>query len=109
MISPQDRRPGWSLAETFTSQDASSSDTVLGGVSGIAYAADTLFVADSNRVSSSPNNHRILLFKNLSSQLPPPAAHLDYTRKCPVCLGQASVVLGQPDFTTTTESIPATQ
>jgi hypothetical protein len=95
--------------ETFTSQDASSSDTVLGGVSGIAYAADTLFVADSNRVSSSPNNHRILLFKNLSSQLPPPAAHLDYTRKCPVCLGQASVVLGQPDFTTTTESIPATQ
>ena len=95
--------------ETFTSQDAASSDTVLGGVSGIAYAGDTLFVADSNRVSSSPNNHRVLLFKNLSSQLPVPTATLDYTRKCPVCLGQANVVLGQPDMTTTTESIPATQ
>src|SRR5215469_12420092 len=95
--------------ETFTSQDAASSDTVLGGVSGIAYAGDTLFVADSNRVSSSPNNHRVLLFKNLSSQLPVPTATLDYTRKCPVCLGQATVVLGQPDMTTTTESVPATQ
>jgi len=94
--------------ETFTSQDASSSDTVLGAASGLAYAADTLFVADANRVSASPVNHRVLLFKNLSSQLPPPNAQLDYTRKCPICLGQATVVLGQPDMTTTTENIPAT-
>ena len=33
---------------------------------------------------------------------PSPTAALDYTTKCPVCVGQASVVLGQPDFTTTT-------
>src|SRR5215831_4787144 len=95
--------------ETFTSQDPSSSDTVLGAASGIAYAADTLFVADANRVSATPENHRVLLFKNLSSQLPTPAAQLDYNRKCPVCLGQATVVLGQPNFTTTDESIAATQ
>ena len=33
--------------------------------------------------------------------LPSPTAPLTYNRKCPVCLGRASVVLGQPDFTTT--------
>src|SRR5215831_5023547 len=89
---------------TFTTQDANSSDTVLGAASGLAYAADTLFVADSNRVGSSPNNHRVLMFQNLSGMLPSPAAQLIYNRKCPVCVGQASVVLGQPDFTTTTEN-----
>jgi uncharacterized protein (TIGR03437 family) len=94
---------------TFTTQDANSSDTVLGAASGLAYAADTLFVADSNRVGSSPNNHRVLLFQNLSGMLPSPTAQLTYNRKCPVCVGQASVVLGQPDFTTTTENVTANQ
>src|SRR6516165_4034568 len=93
---------------TFTTQDANSSDTVVGAVSGLAYAGDTLFVADANRVGSSPNNHRVLLFQNLSGMLPTPTAQLTYTRKCPVCVGQATVVLGQPDFTTTTENIVAT-
>jgi hypothetical protein len=95
--------------ETFTSQDPTSSDTVLGGVSGIAYAANTLFVADSNRVQAAPVNHRVLLYKNLSGQVPAPNAELTYTRKCPVCLGQANVVLGQPDMTTTTENDIPTQ
>ena len=51
---------------TFTSQDSNSSDTILGGASGLAFAADTLFVADSNRVGASPSNHRVLLFQNAS-------------------------------------------
>ncbi len=93
--------------ETFTSQDSNSSDVIVGGVSGLAYAADTLFVADSNRVGSSPNNHRVLLYQNLSGMLPSPTAPLNYDRKCPVCLGKATVVLGQPDFATTTENIQA--
>ena len=95
--------------ETFTSQDANSSDIIVGAVSGIAYAADTLFVADSNRVGSTPNNHRVLLFQNLSGMLPSPTAQLNYNTKCPVCVGQATVVLGQPDFTTTTENLVANQ
>jgi uncharacterized protein (TIGR03437 family) len=95
--------------ETFTSADTNSSDTVVGGVSGLAYAADTLFVADSNRVGSYPSNNRILLFQNLSSQLPVPTADIAYNRKCPVCVGQANVVLGQPDFVTTTLNLVATQ
>src|SRR3954471_21284478 len=74
---------------TFTSQDSNSSDTVLGGVSGLAYAADTLFVADANRVGAGPSNHRILLYQGLSSMLPSPAAELTYSSKCPVCTGRA--------------------
>src|ERR1700736_5068694 len=94
---------------TFTQQDSNSSDTIVGAVSGLAYAADTLFVADSNRVGASPSNHRVLLFQNVSGQLPSPPAELPSNRKCPVWLGQANVVLGQPDFTTTTENIAANQ
>src|SRR5947209_12089268 len=94
---------------TFTDQDSNSSDTIVGGASGLAYAADTLFVADSNRVGASPSNHRVLLFQNVSGQFPSPTAELQYDRKCPVCIGQANVVLGQPDFTTTTEMITANQ
>src|SRR5215510_7005245 len=94
---------------TFTTQDSNSSDTILGAASGLAFAGDTLFVADSNRVGATPSNHRVLLFQNISGSLPGPAAQLTYDRKCPVCLGQANVVLGQPDFTTTTENIPASR
>jgi uncharacterized protein (TIGR03437 family) len=93
---------------TFTNQDPNSSDTVLGALSGIAYAADTLFVADSNRVQATPSNNRVLLFQNLSTQLPAPTDELQYTTNCPVCVGQATVVLGQPNFTTTTLNLTST-
>jgi uncharacterized protein (TIGR03437 family) len=92
---------------TFTSQDSNSSDQIIGAASGLAYAADTLFVADSNRVGASPTNHRVLLYQGLSGMLPSPTDALTYNRKCPACLGQATLVLGQPDFTTTTENIAA--
>src|SRR2546421_4736393 len=74
---------------TFTAQDSNSSDTILGGASGLAYAADTLFVADSNRVGATPSNHRVLLFQNLSGMLPKPTDSLIYDSKCPVCVGHA--------------------
>ena len=93
---------------TFTSQDSNSSDTILGGASGLAYAADTLFVADSNRVGATPSNHRVLLYQNLSGMLPKPTDPLIYDSKCPVCVGHATLVLGQPDFTTATENLAAT-
>jgi hypothetical protein len=79
---------------TFTSQDSNSSDLIVGAVSGLAYAADTLFVADANRVGATPSNHRVLLYQNLSGMLPGPTTPLTYNRKCPVCLGQATTVLG---------------
>ncbi len=91
----------------FTAQDPNSSDVVLGGVSGLAFAGDTLFVADSNRVGASPANHRVLLYKGASTMFPNPGALLPLNSKCPACVGQATLVLGQPDFTTTTENLTA--
>ncbi|HKE23988.1 MAG TPA: hypothetical protein VKB88_16595 [Bryobacteraceae bacterium] len=92
---------------TFTMADPNSSSTVIGAAGGIAYAANTLFVADDNRLGASPENNRVLLFQNLSSILPAPTAELPYNTKCPVCVGQATVVLGQPDFNTTTVNMAA--
>lgn len=94
--------------QSFTAADPNSNNIVIGGASGIAYAADTLFVADSNRIGALPNNHRILIFPNLSGQLPQPTDELQYATPCPVCVGAANVVLGQQDFTTTTEHLQAT-
>jgi uncharacterized protein (TIGR03437 family) len=93
----------------FTAQDTNSSNTTIGGASGVAVAGDTMFVADSNRIGATPSNNRVLIFTNLSSQLPAPTAQLPYNSKCPVCVGTASVVLGQPDFVTTTVNTQATQ
>ncbi|HUK19122.1 MAG TPA: hypothetical protein VLW65_22025 [Bryobacteraceae bacterium] len=95
--------------QTFTTADPNSSNTVIGAAGGIAYAANTLFVADDNRLDAAPANNRILLFQNLSDMLPAPTAELPYNTKCPVCVGQATLVLGQPDFNTTTVNIAATQ
>ena len=87
---------------TFTAQESGASSALLGAAGGLAYANDMLVVADSNRVGASPINHRVLLYKNLSSDLPAPAAELPVSdNPCPVCTGTADVVLGQPDFEST--------
>src|SRR5262245_54469500 len=80
--------------ETFTSQLDTPTDSILGGVGGVAYANNMLFVADSSRAGAGPLNHRVLVYPSVSGMLPNPTDQLDYTRKCPVCLGSASVVLG---------------
>ena len=94
---------------TFTSQDTNSSDTIIGSPAGVAYAANTLFVADSNLVGATPSNNRVLVYPNLSAMLPAPTAQLKYGAKCPVCVGQAAVVLGQPNFTSTVQPLTSTQ
>ncbi len=88
---------------TFTQQDDGASQTLLGGVSGVAYANNMLFVADSNRVGAIPQNNRVVIFSGLSGMLPAPMAEIPQTNPfpCAVCLGSASVVVGQPDFSTT--------
>ena len=94
---------------TFTQADPNSSNTIVGAAGGIAYAGDTLFVADDNRLGAAPENNRVLLFQNLSGMLPAPTAELQYNTGCPVCVGTATVVLGQPDFTTATTNVAATR
>ena len=87
---------------TFTAQIPGASDTLIGGAGGVAFAGDTLFIADSNREGYTPINNRVLVFKNVSQSWPLPNGVIPaYSGRCPVCVGQASMVLGQPDFVST--------
>ena len=85
---------------TFTSQDSGASNTLLGGVGGVAYANNTLFVTDANRLGNAPINNRVLIFNNISRMVPSAVAEIGpNTGRCPVCVQGATLVLGQPDFT----------
>jgi uncharacterized protein (TIGR03437 family) len=84
---------------SFTSQNYGASNTLLGGAAGVAFAGNTLFVADSNRIGLSPINNRVLLFENMSQTLPTALQVIPaYSGLCPVCGGTATLVLGQSDF-----------
>src|SRR5579864_4976523 len=93
----------------YTRQDAAPTDQIIGGASGVAYANNTLIVADANRVGAFPTDNRVLIYRNVAGMLPPPNAQLPYTQRCPVCVGQADVVLGQPDFVTINPSLTPTR
>jgi len=85
----------------FDAESDTATQNIVGAVSGLAYANNTLFVVDSNLVGAAPVNNRVLLFNNMPSQLPAPNAKLEYNTLCPVCVGTASVVLGQSSWTAT--------
>ncbi|HEY3936777.1 MAG TPA: hypothetical protein VGL97_05080 [Bryobacteraceae bacterium] len=85
----------------FTQAGATSSQLVLGGVSGLAYANGQLFVADSNRLAAIPGNNRVMVFN--TSQIP--SARADLTADpnltnvdCYLCGFPAVLSLGQPTF-----------
>jgi hypothetical protein len=83
---------------TFTAQEPGVSATLVGSVGGVAYANDVLVVADSNRLGAEPLNRRVLIYKGVSGKLPSPFAELPQGTRCPVCTGEADVVLGQDTF-----------
>jgi uncharacterized protein (TIGR03437 family) len=94
---------------TFTEQGAGSPSAYqFGAAQGLAYANNTLFVVDSNEHALiTPDNNRVLIFDNISTFIYPPTAEVPQGGRCNVCVGtpgvgQASLVLGQPNFTTTT-------
>lgn len=84
--------------KTFTAQAPATTVDQLGGVGGLAYANNMLFVADSNRVGSLPLNHRVLIYRNLDQIALPVNAAIPQGSRCPACRGAASTVLGQADF-----------
>jgi uncharacterized protein (TIGR03437 family) len=87
---------------TFTRQEPGASQFLVGGVSGLAYADGTLFVVDSNRVNAQPQNHRVLVYNNVSGKFPTRLDPIPYTEvRCPLCGGFADNVIGQADFTST--------
>ncbi len=75
--------------------------SLIGSPAGIALVNGVLWVADSNRLGSTPDNNRVLRFSDVPTY-PSPTAPPDIVGStCGVCRGAASMVLGQPDFTTT--------
>jgi hypothetical protein len=93
----------------FTAQEPGTSEKLLGSASGVAYASDTLVVADGTKLGGTPQNHRVLIYRNVSSFVPGRKdAFPQNDWRCPACVGVADVVLGQPDFTAN-ELKPAAQ
>jgi len=80
----------------------------LGAVQGLAYANNMLFIVDSNLHGLIPPvNNRVLVYNNVSNFIYDPTAEVPQGGRCPVCVGtpsvgQASLVLGQPNFVTVT-------
>jgi len=92
---------------TFTGQIPGASDTLLGAVGGVAYANGILFAAEGNRTGMTPVNNRVLEFPTQS--FPGPLDTIrPFIARCAVCVGKANVVLGQPDFVSTTFTISQT-
>jgi len=94
---------------TFTAQSvgATPSAALVGAVDGLAYANDTLFVVDSNHIQVLPVNNRVLIYNNISKYIYNPIDEVPQGSGCPVCVanpdvGEASLVLGQSNFTTVT-------
>jgi uncharacterized protein (TIGR03437 family) len=86
---------------TFTSANFGTTNTLLGSTSGLAYANGFLWVADSNRLGALPNNDRVLRFSDTSTY-PTPTQYPSLPQNfCSVCVGRATLVLGQPDFINT--------
>ncbi len=58
-----------------------------------------------------PDNNRVLIYPNINQTIPAATAEIaPLSGRCPVCGGTATVVVGQPDFntTTTTPTVPIT-
>lgn len=75
---------------------------ILGGVSGLAWANGTLYVADSNRLGAIPQDNRVVMFN--TGLLPSPTADLTNAKsyssfQCNLCAFPAANQLGQPGFT----------
>jgi uncharacterized protein (TIGR03437 family) len=93
---------------TFTAGNYGATNQLLGAPSGIAYAGGTLWVADANRLGALPDNNRVLRFNDVLTY---PSATQDPTvigSTCGVCRGVASLVLGQPDFVSSGNSLTPT-
>ncbi len=87
---------------TFTVGNNNPSQQTLGGASGIAWAGNRLYVADSNLVGATPVDNRVLVFD--TTLVPGPYVDLATDTSlygqasCFVCGTQASLVLGQNTF-----------
>jgi uncharacterized protein (TIGR03437 family) len=93
--------------QNFTYGDYGATNQLIGSPAGIALVNGVLWVVDANRLGSSPDNNRILRFSDVSTYPSPTQAPDVVGSTCGVCRGVASLVLGQPDFTTSNPNLAA--
>ena len=88
---------------TFTAQSPGTppSASILGASGGLAYANGVLVVADASRFGASPDNNRVLIYRDIRQAVPAQDAEIaPNVGRCPICAGVADVVIGQKEFTT---------
>ena len=94
--------------KNFTLADYGATNQLIGSPAGLALANGVLWVVDANRLGSTPNNNRVLRFSDINTY-PAPGDKPDVVGStCGACRGEASLVLGQPDFLTTNRNLSAT-
>jgi uncharacterized protein (TIGR03437 family) len=94
--------------KNFTLADYGATNQLIGSPAGLALANGVLWVVDANRLGSTPNNNRVLRFSDINTY-PAPGDKPDVIGStCGACRGEASLVLGQPDFLTTNKNLSAT-
>ena len=86
-----------------------NSGILLTGPAGVAFANNTLFVGDGNKVGA-PSGNRVLIYTPVSSfptptNVPTPQQNMLFALTCPVCIGNPADVLGQPDYTTYNQNL----
>lgn len=94
--------------QNFTAGNYGATSQLLGTPSGVAYANGVLWVADSNRIGGTPDNNRVLRFSDVGTYPSPTQDPSIPGDTCGVCRGNASLVLGQPDFVSSNYSITRT-
>jgi uncharacterized protein (TIGR03437 family) len=92
----------------FTTSNYGTTNVLLGAPSGIAYANGVLWVADANRLGALPDNNRVLQFSDVGTYPGPLQDPTIIGSTCGVCRGQASMVLGQPDFISSDNALTPT-
>lgn len=121
LVSAADFRNGqaaWAVIgqPSFTAQSGPPSQTVAATPGGLAWVNGKLLVAEGNRIGASTIGsdgavtvgNRVLIFdSNNGNFLPDTHSDIATTgnvanARCPVCAFPASMVLGQPNFTSTT-------
>ena len=95
----------------FTEGGTATSEIALGAPGGLALVNNQLFIADGNRLGGAPVNNRVLIYSNVDQQIPKPTDYLTsdkgIAQTCPACVGRATVVLGQKDFTSSDIALTA--
>lgn len=91
----------------FTTGNFGTTSQLLGSPGAVAYSNGVLWVVDANRLGGTPDNNRVLEFTDVATYPGPTQDPSIPGATCGICRGTASLVLGQPDFFTSSSALTA--